>query len=86
MNLDYLKALVASAKGSEELYMEQAAAMEFTLAFGERLIKLVEAGQAIRDNYVEDLQQQYGPNSMEHIYRICPDIVAWDAAIKEEDV
>ena len=45
MNIDHLKALVAAAKSSEHLYEEQAAAMEFTLAYGEQLLALVEAAQ-----------------------------------------
>ena len=51
MNFDHLKALVSAAKSSEHLYEEQAAAMEFTLAYGEQLIAVVEAGQAMRDAY-----------------------------------
>ena len=55
MNIDYLKALVAAAKSSEHLYEEQAAAMEFTLAYGEQLLALVEAAQLLAgDGFVDD--------------------------------
>ena len=90
MNTDYLKALVASAKGSEHLYEEQAAAMTFTLAFGEQLIKLVEAGQAMRDSlgvasYLTLAvgktyrQAEVGDNKL-----AVESIDAWDAATKED--
>ena len=55
MNIDHLKALVAAAKSSEHLYEEQAAAMEFTLAYGEQLLALVEAAQLLAgDGFVDD--------------------------------
>lgn len=55
MNFDYLKALVSAAKSSEHLYEEQAAAMEFTLAYGEQLIAVVEAAQLLAgDGFVDD--------------------------------
>jgi len=52
MNIDYLKSLVAAAKGSEHLYEEQAAAMEFATQFGEQLIAVVEAAIGIKQREV----------------------------------
>jgi len=54
MNIDHLKALVAAAKSSEHLYEEQAAAMEFTLAYGEQLLAVVEAAQLLAGDGVVD--------------------------------
>ena len=55
MDINHLKSLVAAAKSSEHLYEEQAAAMEFTLAYGEQLLALVEAAQLLAgDGFVDD--------------------------------
>jgi len=55
MDINHLKSLVAAAKSSEHLYEEQAAAMEFTLAYGEQLIAVVEAAQLLAgDGFVDD--------------------------------
>jgi hypothetical protein len=55
MDINHLKSLVAAAKSSEHLYEEQAAAMEFTLAYGEQLLAVVEAAQLLAgDGFVDD--------------------------------
>ena len=54
MDINHLKSLVTAAKSSEHLYEEQAAAMEFTLAYGEQLLALVEAAQLLAGDGVVD--------------------------------
>lgn len=54
MDINHLKSLVAAAKSSEHLYEEQAAAMEFTLAYGEQLLAVVEAAQLLAGDGVVD--------------------------------
>jgi len=74
MNLNYLKALVASAKSSEHLYEEQSAAMEFTRAFGEQLIAVVEAAVGIKQ------RERIGGYGHEGI----PELLTALAALEEE--
>ena len=54
MDINHLKSLVTAAKSSEHLYEEQAAAMEFTLAYGEQLLAVVEAAQLLAGDGVVD--------------------------------
>ena len=83
MNINKLKSLVAAAKESEHLYEQQAAAMEFTLTYGERIIALVEAGQAMRHAAGEVIQVDYYGG---YERRLKESVAAWDAATKEEEV
>jgi hypothetical protein len=48
--LEHLRELVSAANKSDHLYMEQAAALEFTRDYGAKLIAVVEA--AIEDPFI----------------------------------
>ena len=80
MNIDHLKSLVTAAKSSEHLYEEQTAAMVFATVYGERLIDVVEAGQAMQ----RDIRKH---NRFAHFDNMVSEIgsKAWDAATKGDE-
>lgn len=49
------------------------------------IIALLKAGQAMRDEYVDDVQSEYGPYTQEELYIRWPEIKAWDAACGKEE-
>lgn len=46
----------------------------------------LKAAQAMRDEFVNTIQGEWGPCEMKDLYLSNLGLAAWDAAIKEEDV
>jgi hypothetical protein len=55
--IEHLRTLVSEANKSDHLYMEQAAALEFTRDYGAKLIAVVEAASWQLHDNPEDTQQ-----------------------------
>ena len=51
-----------------------------------KLLNIIEAAQAMRDKYVDDVLGEYGPYTQEELYTRWPEIKAWDVATKGEDI